>query len=193
MVQLKKLGCIMLLALLSAGAQANYQLDNAESSLNFISIKKDKIGEINTFTQLSGGIDKAGVASVVIELTSVQTNIDIRNERLKSLLFETGVFPTANVSAKLDVAQLKALKTGDKVDVAVALTLELHGKSKVIDTVLQVVALNNGALLVSTVRPILINAFDFTLNAGVEKLMEVAKLPSISTAVPVTFSVIFRR
>jgi len=46
---------------------------------------------------------------------------------------------------------------------------------------------------VNTIKPIMLDAFDFGLSEGVTKLMEVAKLPSISTAVPVSFSLIFKR
>ncbi|ORU92276.1 MAG: hypothetical protein A6F70_02435 [Cycloclasticus sp. symbiont of Bathymodiolus heckerae] len=189
---LKKLCFLVFLLLFATAAQAQYTLDNAASSLNFITIKKNKIGEVQSFTQLTGSI-VGGVAKVTVDLTSVKTNIDIRDERLKSMLFETGLFPTATVSAQLDSVQLDALSSGEQLIIPVSLTLDLHGKSKNIETSLQVIALSDGALLVSTTTPVIINAFDFSLSEGVAKLMEAAKLPSISAAVPVTFSVIFRR
>lgn len=71
------------------------------------------------------------------------------------------------------------------------LTLDLHGNTKSISDQLRVTGLENGALQVSIQAPILLNAADFGLGAGVVKLMEVAKLPSISAAVPVTFNLIF--
>ena len=37
-----------------------------------------------------------------------------------------------------------------------------------------------------------LNAADFDIGAGIEKLMDVAKLPSISTAVPVSFNLVFK-
>ncbi|WP_308873603.1 hypothetical protein [Thiothrix subterranea] len=40
---------------------------------------------------------------------------------------------------------------------------------------------------VTTVAPIVLNAADFDLAAGVTALREIAELPSISNAVPVTF------
>jgi len=193
MMQFKKLCFLLFLLLLAMNAQAQYELDNEASSLHFISIKKNKIGEVNTFQQLNGSINSKGVAEVTIDLFSVQSNIAIRNERLKSMLFETGIFPTAKASATLDVSQLETIEAGQVLAIPLELTLNLHGKSKLIKTNVQVVGLTEGALLVSTIKPIMLNALDFGLSEGVIKLMEVAKLPSISTAVPVSFSLIFKR
>lgn len=178
--------------LFSMSAQAGYQLDNTSSSLDFISIKKNTVGEINSFKQLSGGISSEGQAQITIALDSVETHIDIRNERMKTLLLETVTFPTAVVTATLDSAALKAMKAGDVVVISVDLALELHGQSKVIPTDLRIVGLNDGALLVSVVKPIMLYASDFGLDDGIVKLMEVAKLPSISSVVPVSFSLVFK-
>lgn len=193
MMSLSKLVLLLLIGIFSVSAQADYQLDSAQSSLNFVSIKKDKIAETHSFQGLIGSISSDGAAKIIIDLASVETNIDIRNERMKSLLLETGVYPTAEVSATLDGAQLTSIPLGGSLILPAALTLDLHGQSKAIQAELRVTSIEGGALLVTTVKPILINAFDFGLNTGIQKLMEVAKLPSISTAVPVTFSLIFNR
>jgi hypothetical protein len=74
-----------------------------------------------------------------------------------------------------------------------ALTLDLHGISKVIQTELQIIGLGGGILLVNTMKPVMLNAFDYGLDVGVKKLMEVANLPSIASAVPVSFSLVFKR
>jgi len=70
------------LALAAPAALADWQLDNGDSTLDFISVKKSTVGEVHHFKQLSGSITDAGQASVDIELASVETNIPIRNERL---------------------------------------------------------------------------------------------------------------
>lgn len=192
MITLKKLFFLLLLLLLTSNAQAQYQLDGEASSLNFISVKKSKIGEVHTFKHLSGGIADNGVAKIRIQLASVSTNIGIRDERLKTMLFETSNFPSAVVSANLNNKKLKAIKVGDVVIMPVVLALDLHGKKKMINVDLRVIGLAHGSLLVSTTQPIVLNAFDYGLHRGLEKLMTIAQLPSISLAVPVTFSLTFR-
>ena len=42
-------------------------------------------------------------------------------------------------------------------------------------------------------QPIVINAADFELTAGIERLREVAGLQNIATQVPVTASLVFSR
>lgn len=193
MMSLSKLGLLLLIGVFSATVQADYQLDSAQSSLHFVSIKKDKIAETHSFQRLSGSISSDGAAKIIIDLASVETNIPIRNERMKSLLLETAVYPTAEVSATLDEAQLTNIPLGATIILPTTLTLDLHGQSKAIQAELRVTSIEGGALLVTTVRPVLLSAFDFGLDAGIQKLMEVANLPSISTAVPVTFTLIFKR
>ena len=183
----------ILLSVFAMSVQAGYQLDSSKSSLHFVSIKKGTVGEVHSFEELNGSISDEGVANVNIELASVKTNIDIRDGRMKSLLFETDVFPTADVSVNIDAAQLASIEVGDIVTMPLALTLDLHGTSKVIQTELQIIGLGGGILLVNTMKPVMLNAFDYGLDVGVKKLMEVANLPSIASAVPVSFSLVFKR
>jgi len=187
-----KLFLVITLLFFTLAAQAAYQLESAESSLHFVSIKKGKIGEVHSFAQLSGGISDKAVVEVSIGLASVKTNIDIRDERMKTLLLETDTFPAAVVTVNLGDVQLASVGVGEVVVKTLALTLDLHGKSKLIQTEVQIIGLNNGALLVNSIKPIMLNTFDFGLSEGIQKLMEVAKLPSIATAVPVSFSLVFK-
>jgi polyisoprenoid-binding protein YceI len=190
-MQPSKLCLLAALLFFAINAQAEYQLNNAESSLNFVTIKKDKIGEVNTFKQLSGGISDNGYAQITIELASVDTNIGIRDERIKKLLLETGVFPTATVSSHLGIDKLQAMAAGNVATVSATLTLNLHGKSNEINADLSVVKLASGVLLVSTVKPIILNAFDYGLHVGIQRIIDLTKLPAISLAVPVSFNLSF--
>ena len=67
----------------------DWNLVNEESRINFISIKASDIAEIHTFKELSGSVKNNGQAQVVINLSSSETLIPIRNERMGNLLFET--------------------------------------------------------------------------------------------------------
>jgi len=191
-MQIKKCFGLVSLLLFAVVAQAEYQLDNAASSINFVSIKKAKIGEVHSFKQLSGGVDKTGLVQLVVDLTSVETHIAIRNERMQSMLFETAVFPSANVSTQVSVATLQALKAGESVLLPLELRFALHGATKTIAATVRVVALADGGLLVSSLTPIMLNATDFSLTDGIQQLMTVAKLSSIASAVPLTFSLVFK-
>jgi len=48
-------------------------------------------------------------------------------------------------------------------------------------------------VMITSIKPVIINAEDYKLSEGVEMLRSVAKLSSISMAVPVTFSLVFKK
>ena len=143
------------------------------------------------FKQLSGSINNNGEVKVSIDLASVDTNIAIRNERMKSLLFDVNKFATANILAKVDSGKLKAMKKGGFYQEDFDIVLSLHGIEKKITTSINVVKLADGSIRVSSVHPVIITAQDFGLSEGVEALRVVANLSVISTAVPVTFNMVF--
>lgn len=174
-------------------ASADWKLDNAASSIHFISIKKSQVAEIHHFKTMEGVLNKNGGASVNITLSSVETKIPIRDDRMKSMLFEVDLFPQATVSTKVDISQINQMKPGDNIHQELKLSLSLHGQEKVLDAHLQVTRLSNDRLMITTIDPLIVNADDFALGKGVEALRTVAKLPSISTAVPVTVNLIFTR
>ncbi|UOG91099.1 MAG: YceI family protein [Candidatus Thiothrix sulfatifontis] len=171
-------------ALLSGTALADWVLDNQQSALHFVSIKKDHIAETHTFKTLSGTITKAGQGSLSVDLASVSTNIDIRDQRMREQLFDTKKFTHANIRVDLS-------KTGVKPGIqTLNVTLDLHGVKKEIPATVAITEVGD-TVQITTVAPIVLNAADFDLAAGVTALREIAALPSISNAVPVTFFLSF--
>ena len=86
------------LILSSLSAQAAWQLVNESSQLNFISTKASHIAEPHTFDLLSGSIADTGRVQLNIDLASVATGIDIRNERMQTMLFNVVTFPQAEIT-----------------------------------------------------------------------------------------------
>ena len=183
---------LYLLAIASCGVHADWRLSSDDSSVNFISTKKTNISEVHHFKALSGSIE-GSEARVSIDLTSVETNIPIRNERMKQLLFETKTFLSASISAEIDTLKLLNMKCGDSKQMSLMLRLSFHGISRQVESEVQVVKLTNGGVQVSSQYPIIIKAEDFGLTKGVDALREIANLPVISSAVPVTFNLHFEK
>ena len=185
----------LVLLLGSAGSWAEGTLRQAillgdQSDIRFISVKNAAVGEVHHFRNLSGSLDDRGHVRVTIPLVDVETLIPIRNERMQKLLFDTLTFPTATIEADVDMAVLNALASGDYTDMDVTLTIDLHGSRKAYTATLGVARLGN-EIHVATLAPLIVNATDFELTAGVERLREVAGLANISTAVPVIVSLVF--
>lgn len=184
-------GLALLLTFLSPNVWAQWDLSNEDSRLNFVTVKSVKIGEVHRFERLMGSISDTGQVTLNIDLNSVETNIGIRNERIKKDLFETADFLQATASGFININKVASLEIGDSYIESVQLTLSFHGIANKITNEVRVTKLKNERLLVTSLLPLVINASNYGLTAGIEKLRMLAGLPSISDAVPVTFSLVF--
>ena len=189
---MKKIWMLIFMLLPATAWAGDWTLDGGGSDINFVSVKKGTVAEVHHFTRLTGSV-KGENATVVIDLTSVETGIGIRNERMKSMLFEVARFASAAITADLSSIDFHALKAGGSLSTAVPLTLDLHGVSKDLSVQVRVTALAGDKLLVTSREPVIVKATDFGLAGGVEALREVAKLSSIAQAVPVSFHLQFIR
>ena len=163
---------------------ADWEVANG-SQIQFVSIKNNAIGEVSHFETLSGTVTEAGEVEVRVALDSVETNIGIRNERMKKLLFEVGLYPEAVITAQLDPAVMVAAASGVGDSVTAMLQIDLHGQVVSKRAALKIAATDNG-VSVTTVQPILLNASEFELEGGVAALQHVAGLNAISRVIPVT-------
>lgn len=182
---------LLISAVLVAPVQADWVLDGDNSALSFVSTKAINIAEVHRFAELDGRISDTGEVDLTIALASVDTGIELRDERMREMLFDTANFGTATVAASLDMDEFDDMAPGDSREVMVDATLTLHGESKPLPIQLLVTRAGATRMLVTTAKPVVVNAPEFKLAEGVERLREVAGLPNISTAVPVTFVLTF--
>jgi len=185
---------LIVISLIVAGpCLAAWTLDNDSSQVSFVSVKAGDAGEVHRFTEISGELSSGGKASVTIQLASVDTLIPLRDERMRELLFQTGIFPTASLSTDIDMDALNAIEPGDSMDMAANLTLDLHGQQLSLAAEMIVARLGDHRLMVSSRKPVIVNAASVDLVNGIEALREIANLPSISKAVPVSFVLTFNQ
>jgi hypothetical protein len=184
---------LSLAALASAApAWAEWQVaDN--SDIQFVSIKNNTIGEVSHFDMISGTVGDQGAVEVRVALDSVETNIGIRNDRMKKMLFEVGLYPEAVITTQLSPETMAALGSSSGSAVPVVLQIDLHGQVVSKDAVLSVSATNAGGFSATTSQPILLNAAEFNLEDGVAALQSVAGLNAISRVIPVTVSLNFTK
>ncbi|HSG33025.1 MAG TPA: YceI family protein [Sphingomonadaceae bacterium] len=174
-----------------APLDGTWALDGAQSTLGFTTVKNGAIAEAHSFSALSGSVGADGAASLTIDLASIATNIDIRDERMREFLFETGTFPSATATAQLDPAAFANLAVGESATSPVSATLDLHGAQQAVDAELTVTRISADKVKVETAAPVIVDAAAFGLDAGVAKLQELAGLDSITPQVPVSFSLVF--
>ena len=126
----------------TASARA-YQVDNAQSSVQFVTTKAGQpgvggISEVQSFKRYSGGMTAAGQVTFDIDLASVDTGVGIRDERLRTMLFMVQATPQARFTAQLDPAVARALPAAAFSDVDIKGTLALVGQTRPVEAKLRV-------------------------------------------------------
>ena len=187
-----KLYTALLVTLLTtSNVYAGWLLKNSESNVYYVSTKNLTTSELNYFNTLTGNINDQGDLTIKINLESVETDVPIRNERIKSMLFEVINYSKATLTASIDSEKLKHLKIGETYTESVNFMLNLHGINQELSTTVKVIKSASGNILVTPVAPIIISANLFGLEKGIERLRKIARLKSISPSVPVTFNLTF--
>ncbi|WP_085904237.1 YceI family protein [Kiloniella majae] len=186
---------VFALVALPLKAMANgWQLDNDSSRLSFGSVKKTSVGESHYFPNLKGSVSAEGKAQIEIELSSVQTGIDIRDERLKEHVFKVASWPQATLTMDVDIASLIALKSGEMMILEdVDTNVSIAGATSEITSSIVVTRLSPTRIVVQPDLIVMLDAEDFNLEVGVEVLRELADLSSVSTVVPVNYRFVFER
>lgn len=182
---------VFFFSIISTITQADWHLDANASSLSYVSIKKNEIGEINYFKKFNASITSSGMLNMQVDLSSVDTRYAIRDERMRKMFFETSNFPNAIIKGKVPVEHLEKMSVGQAERVPVNVTLDLHGHSDKVETILRLFKMNSSGFMVTTESPILLNVQAFDLTEGLQRLLEAAELSEITWVVPVSFVLVF--
>ncbi|WP_053214441.1 YceI family protein [Pseudomonas sp. Q12-87] len=181
----------LLLTCAALPAQADWYLDGESSRLSFISSKNGNVSEVLRFLVLHGQVQPDGLARLEVELDSINSGIPLRDERMRAELFEIKQFAEATVTAQIDLAPIQDLANGAQLELRLPLTVNLHGKQHEYNVELLATRLDERRFQVVTLEPVVLNAEDFDLAPGLEKLQNMAGLSAISLSVPVNAVLIF--
>ncbi len=169
-----------------------WTLSEVGSNLHFISVKNGSVMESSRFATLAGTIDENGMAKFEVALDSVDTSVDLRNVRMRFLLFETFLHPKATVTAQLSESMLDGLEKAGSITADLPITLDLHGVKKELEAEV-IVTLNGGnRVSVASAQPVILKLEDFNLVGGRDKLQEAAGV-TIVPATSVQFHLVFDR
>lgn len=182
-------GVFAALAMAPAAFADSWTLDGENSKLAFGSVKKEFIGEVHSFTGLSGSVSDDGSVAVEIDLTSVETNIDIRNERMMEHVFK-GLL-TAKLDAQIDMEAMNEMSPGSMSVIDVDGVLSFLGQEVEVYTEMFVARISDEQVMVTTNDMIFLNTEELGIEAGIDKLMALAELPGITRSAPVTLRLIF--
>ena len=166
-----------------------WTLDGETSRLAFAPVKNDVVGEVHSFESLSGTVAEDGTVKVAIDLSSLQTNIDIRNERMAEHVFKGEA--EAVINAKIDMAEFEALEVGETTTLYVEGTVDLLGNEVWTDMDVFVARLADDRVLVTTNDMIMLGTEDAGVDEGVNMLQQLAELGGITRVAPVTLRFVF--
>ena len=170
---------------------SSWALQPEKSSLTFLSTKKGTVTEVHRFNELSGSIAPDGTATVTVGLESVQTGIDIRDVRMRFLLFQVDTYEQATITAQIDPPAVAAVWDDMKITTEIPFMLNLHGVEKELTIPVNISRLGQNMVSVSSAQPFIVDAADFALEGGIAQLSEAVGNIGISTAVPVDFDLTF--
>ncbi|MDJ0992512.1 MAG: YceI family protein [Dinoroseobacter sp.] len=182
---------VAVLGLAGAASAEGWTLDGNASHIAFGSVKSHIIGEVHTFSGLSGAVSEDGKTSIEIELSSLETQIDIRNERMAEHVFK--LLPSAQLTAQLEMDEFGQLDVGSSKVMEIDFDLALVGNDVPLYGEIFVMRVGEDKVLVTTNSMVFIDTEELGIDAGVDKLQELASLEDITRAVPVTMRFMFNR
>lgn len=174
-----------------AGGHAAWTSVGDQSSIAFGSIKKDVAGEVHHFESVAATVSEDGKVEIKIDLTSLETNIDIRNERMAEHVFNGGA--EAMIVGEIDMDEVKEIAPGDTGLVDIEATLMLGGLEVDIEAEMLVAPLSDSRVLVTTSDFIFISTADLGIESGIDELMKLAKLPGITRTTPISVRMVFEK
>lgn len=174
--------------------EGGWSLQSDTSSLTFQSVKeKDGLKqETSSFASFNGQVDESGLATIYIQLDSVDTKVDLRNVRMRFLFFETFKFPEAVITAKVDAALIETLFQQRRMTVPIEFELDLHGIKKSFEVNSALTLFADDQLSITSVSPVSIATALFDLDEGINKLQDAAKVKIVPFGA-VSFDLIFKK
>ncbi len=170
-----------------------WSVDSEASILTFVSVKNTDLDEEHEITGIAGSLTEDGDARIELDMSTLETFIPIRNERMAEHLFETADYPVAVIEAELDYAGLIPEAVGTSHERNIDFVLNLRGIEVPLSADVRISWLEESRVRVETIAPIMVEAAPLNLVAGIETLRGLAGLESIEPRTPVSFSLEFRR
>lgn len=178
-------------SLFSSAAYADWILDAENSNISYGTVKNDMIGENNTFKTISGHLNNDGQIDIEIDLSSIDTLIEIRDGRMRDIVFKVSENATAKLSGEMDLKAYDNQEIGTSRIIETTVSLELVGQKLEHDVKLLVTRLAKNKVMVTPHGVMFIDADDYDLVDAIEILRNLAGLDSIASVISMGFYLTF--
>ena len=180
---------VLLSSLSFAESFTDWALVSDSSEFTIGTTKNETVTEVHKLQKLEGFVRNNGNARVSVNLLSIDTGIEIRDERMQAMLFTTAT--QAVYSATVEMEEFRKLEAGDSKDFQLQGSLEMNDRSTVIPVATKITRLDSGNYLIKTVSANKIDVRKFGFSSGIEQLRAVANLKNISPIVTFEFKLEF--
>lgn len=174
-------------------ALADWTLNSEASNISYGTVKNDAIGESNTFKNISGSLNDNGHINISIDLSSVDTMIEIRDQRMRDIVFKIAENATAKLTGDMNLDAHKDQAIGTSRVIEATIGLELVGEKIEHDVMLVVTRLTENKVMVTPHGVLFIDADDYELLSAIETLRGLAGLDTIASVVPLSFYLTFEK
>lgn len=170
-------------------AQAQWAtLDEENSIVSYATSKLKDITEAHWFDTVTGSISDSGQVSVQIDTASINSALELRDDRIREFLYQVTDYPQITVAAQVDVGSL----TNGRSRMQFPATVGIMGMELNVN-IDAFVSVSDSRVTVSSATPVVVFAAQVGLTEGLMKLSELAGGIAIGAAVPVSFSLSFDR
>ncbi|MBO6919455.1 MAG: YceI family protein [Rhizobiaceae bacterium] len=174
----------------SAFAANDWSVNEDLSSLTYVSTKKEHVAKNHVISGISGGVDASGNLSISLDMDTVDSEIEVRDQRMKDWLYKVDSFPAATFSAEIDLDEYSSLEVGESTESFVEGELSLVGITTEIEFDVLVTRTGEDSVIVNTAAPVIVSANNLQINEVVEALKSSVQLSSISDSVPVYMTIV---
>jgi hypothetical protein len=187
------LALVSITMLFVSQAFAEWTLDAANSNISYGTIKNSMIGESNTFKTISGTIDDNGHINIEIALASVDTQLELRDQRMRDIVFKVAENVSAKLTGDMNLQAHQDQEIGTSRVIEATIGLELVGEKLEHDVMLVITRLAENKVMVTPHGVMFIDADEYELLDAIEELRNLAGLDSIASVVPMSFYLTFTK
>ena len=180
---------LIIFSFLSFTCFADWQVQPENSAINFVSTKQSHIREVHQIQSFDVSVQDEKQVSLKLDLSSVESGIPIRNERMREMLFDVSNFRYATLTFQLPTS-LNTITKATRYEISAQ--LQLKGKQAPVQLDI-LLSPGNEQITATLLKPVIVSAQQFGLEQGVEALRKIAGLTSIGYSVPVNATILLKK
>ncbi|MEN0653864.1 MULTISPECIES: YceI family protein [Hyphobacterium] len=171
----------------------SWMLNADHSSLSFVSVKNESVLEASHFATLTGSVSEDGNAHVAAQTETLESWVDVRNERMVEHFFQSAQHPQLSVDTQIDLAAYEDMEIGETRRAELTLTVTIVSTPRTVYGDVFVTRAGTDTVIIATAEPVMVDARDFGLGNAVELLESLAGLDSVSPVAAVSVFLVYER